>query len=272
MIEVVQSNEAAAANLPPSEQWIDIPVGQGVSDSPGITMYLTHPTVDSYNWDDAFNHPRPADAAQYLKDQSGVFAGSSAKLDFWRSFVGTDGNTRWSQGTVRPGGTPSKTGTSQSFNASQVFAITTYLTTGITSRGRVGIDSDLKAILSVPPWFTDPADKSTMIDALNSIVANIQSVPDLVLIQPDNQTSVEQYVNNYRNDLLNTNHWVGSNKMGASPSMAVVDENAKVFNTDNLFIVDASIIPSLPVGNPQGTIMSAAEQAAVKILALTGAP
>lgn len=31
MIEVVQSNEAAAVNLPPSEQWIDIPVGQGVS-------------------------------------------------------------------------------------------------------------------------------------------------------------------------------------------------------------------------------------------------
>lgn len=38
------------------------------------------------------------------------------------------------------------------------------------------------------------------------------------------------------------------------------------------FIVDASIIPSLPVGNPQGTIMSAAEQAAAKILALAGGP
>jgi hypothetical protein len=35
-------------------------------------------------------------------------------------------------------------------------------------------------------------------------------------------------------------------------------------------VVDASIVPALPVGNPQGTIMSAVEQAAAKILALSG--
>lgn len=38
MIEIVQSNDTAAANLPPRAQWIDIPVGQGVSDAPGITV------------------------------------------------------------------------------------------------------------------------------------------------------------------------------------------------------------------------------------------
>ncbi len=38
------------------------------------------------------------------------------------------------------------------------------------------------------------------------------------------------------------------------------------------FIVDASIIPSLPIGNPQGVLMSAAEQAASRILALAGGP
>lgn len=38
------------------------------------------------------------------------------------------------------------------------------------------------------------------------------------------------------------------------------------------FVVDASIIPSLPTGNPQGVIMSAAEQAVAKILALSGGP
>lgn len=90
-----------------------------------------------------------------------------------------------------------------------------------------------------------------------------------------------------------SNHWVGAAKMGTSSSTAVVDENAKVFNTDNLvsavaphfrraraltkltfvqFIVDASIIPSLPIGNPQGVLMSAAEQAVSRILALAGGP
>ena len=38
------------------------------------------------------------------------------------------------------------------------------------------------------------------------------------------------------------------------------------------FVVDASIIPALMMGNPQGALMSAAEQAIVKILALSGGP
>lgn len=71
---------------------------------------------------------------------------------------------------------------------------------------------------------------------------------------------------------MNSNHWVGSAKIGTSSSSAVVDQNAKVFNTDNLFVVDASIIPSLPMGNPHGMLMSAAEQALAKILALSGGP
>lgn len=40
-----------------------------------------HPDIDAYdNWAPIFDNPRPADAAQYLKDQSGVFAGASPKL------------------------------------------------------------------------------------------------------------------------------------------------------------------------------------------------
>lgn len=82
-----------------------------------------------------------------------------------------------------------------------------------------------------------------------------------------------------------SNHWVGSTAIGS-----VVDENTKVLNTDNLvrpfsvlspithlslldqFIVDAGIIPQLPVGNPQGVIMSTAEHAVSNILALAGGP
>jgi len=77
-------------------------------------------------------------------------------------------------------------------------------------------------------------------------------------------------VNTYNKASMNSNHWVGSNKIGLSPSESVVDTNTKVHNTNNLFVVDASIVPALPVGNPQGTIMSAAEQAAAKILVLSG--
>ena len=33
---------------------------------------------------------------------------------------------------------------------------------------------------------------------------------------------------------MDSNHWVGSAKIGTDPSVAVVDSNVKVFNTDNL--------------------------------------
>ncbi|KAK0199911.1 GMC oxidoreductase-domain-containing protein [Desarmillaria ectypa] len=88
---------------------------------------------------------------------------------------------------------------------------------------------------------------------------------------PDNTTTVEEYVNTHGTSSMGSNHWVGANIIG-DEGVAVVDENTKVYGTENLFIVDASIIPSLPIGNPQGAIMSAAEQAAAKILALTGDP
>ena len=41
---------------------------------------------------------------------------------------------------------------------------------------------------------------------------------------------------------------------------------------DNLFVVDAGIMPGMPTGNPQGAIMVMAEIAAAKILALVGGP
>jgi cellobiose dehydrogenase (acceptor) len=48
----------------------------------------------------------------------------------------------------------------------------------------------------------------------------------------------------------------------------VVDLNTKVYGTDNIFVVDASIFPGHITGNPSAAIVIAAEHAADKILAL----
>ncbi|KAJ7779829.1 hypothetical protein B0H16DRAFT_726606 [Mycena metata] len=270
MLQIVQSsgNTAATAHLPPAAQWINLPVGYNVSDNPGVTLVFAHPSIDAYDsWANAWTNPRPADAAQYLKNQSGVYADASIKLNFWRSYVGTDHKTRWIQGTVRPGGV-SYAMTNFPFNASQVFAVTVYLSTGLTSRGRLGIDNDLNGVPLVQPYFTDPADESTLVTAINDVIASVKNVPGLKLITPDNTTTVANFVRTYADANLLSNHWVGANKVGTSPTSAVVDVNTKVFDTTNLFVVDASIIPSLPYGNPTGVIMSTAEQAVAKILAL----
>ncbi|KAF8874745.1 hypothetical protein BD779DRAFT_1678607 [Infundibulicybe gibba] len=270
MLNLVKADPVAGLNIPPQSSWINLPVGYNVSDNPSINLVFTHPSIDAYeNWAQVWANPRPADAAQYLKSQSGVLAQASPRLNFWRAYSGSDGITRWLQGTVRPGA--ASVTTSYPYNMSQIFTITTYLSTGITSRGRIGIDAAMTARPLINPWFRDPIDKAVLIQGINDIIANIHTVPGLTLITPDNTTTVNDYVNNYDPGSLNSNHWVGSNIIGTA-GKAVVDENTKVFGTNNLFVVDASIIPSMPMGNPHGALMSMAEQAVTKILALSGGP
>jgi cellobiose dehydrogenase (acceptor) len=55
---------------------------------------------------------------------------------------------------------------------------------------------------------------------------------------------------------------------GRTGGTSVVDLNTKVYGTDNLFVVDASIFPGHVTSNPTAAILSVAEHAAVKILAL----
>jgi cellobiose dehydrogenase (acceptor) len=49
---------------------------------------------------------------------------------------------------------------------------------------------------------------------------------------------------------------------------AVVDTNTKVYGTDNLFVVDASVFPGHITANPSAAICIVSEHAAAKILAL----
>ena len=96
MISLVQQNSDAAPFLPPTNDFIDLPVGYNISDNPSINLMFTHPSIDAYdNWADIWDEPRSADAAQYLENQTGVFASSSPKVNFWRALSGPDGITRY---------------------------------------------------------------------------------------------------------------------------------------------------------------------------------
>jgi cellobiose dehydrogenase (acceptor) len=56
--------------------------------------------------------------------------------------------------------------------------------------------------------------------------------------------------------------------MGTDNTTAVVDLDTKVYGTDNLFVVDASVFPGEVTGNPSGAIVAMAERAAERIMAL----
>ncbi|KAF0731473.1 hypothetical protein Ae201684P_006674 [Aphanomyces euteiches] len=69
------------------------------------------------------------------------------------------------------------------------------------------------------------------------------------------------YATAYRNS-----HWVGTAKMGTSPSNGVVNQRLQVMNVSNLYVADASVIPIIPNGNVHSTVVMVASNAA-KILA-----
>lgn len=64
---------------------------------------------------------------------------------------------------------------------------------------------------------------------------------------------------------------MGTAKMGTDSGLvggtSVVDTNTRVYGTDNLYVVDASIFPGMVATNPSALIVAVAEKAAEKILA-----
>ncbi|QRW07920.1 GMC oxidoreductase [Ceratobasidium sp. AG-Ba] len=265
MLSIVAANSSVSGYMPPSSQYIDLPVGQSVTDNPGVSVTFAHPSIDSYNWTAVPTNPRPADAEQYLNDRSGPLAAPSAHANFWRAYNGADGRTRYTQGTCRPGGSVPQ---GSSYNTSAVFSCSMYVSTGLTSAGRIGVDSSLKAKVLTKPWLNTPEDKAALTSALTDFISTYQQVPELQLITPNSSVTPGAYVTN---SVGGSNHWVGSTKIGTSPSDSVVDSNTKVWNTENLFIVDAGVYPGVPTGNPMGSLLVMAEMAVAKIMELRGA-
>lgn len=61
-------------------------------------------------------------------------------------------------------------------------------------------------------------------------------------------------------------HWVGSAKMGSDIDNSVVDESGKVHGVSNLYVGDASIIPTLPNGNIHTLVTAVASEVADRII------
>jgi cellobiose dehydrogenase (acceptor) len=94
------------------------------------------------------------------------------------------------------------------------------------------------------------------------------------VVFPAKNTTIDQHLENYAQTTggRSGNHWMGSCKMGTDSGLengtAVVDTNTKVYGMENLFVVDASIFPEMITTNPSALIVSVAEHASEKILAL----
>lgn len=53
--------------------------------------------------------------------------------------------------------------------------MTIYLSTGMTSKGRIGIDAAFKGQVLTDPWLTDSHDTAVLVEALNDFLSTVSS-------------------------------------------------------------------------------------------------
>lgn len=254
-LEIVQSG-TTGVQLPDEADWIDLPVGHGLKDhaQAPLEFKLASGNHTAYKFNDIATDPIESDVELFLQG-SGVLAQAAQRMHLWTSVNGTDGVTRYLQGTV-------------SAMKDGVITIRTFLTKGTTTTGELGITAGGNTVLNVKPWLVDEADKTALsdfvqfwIDVTSKNNGTVESTMSLdAAATPDSLIS---------DNLISGDHWVGTTKMGEEDGTSVVDTDTKVYGTDNLFVVDASIHPDLPTGNTQAIIMIVAEHAAEKIAAYT---
>ncbi|KAF2235834.1 hypothetical protein EV356DRAFT_98225 [Viridothelium virens] len=246
-----------------SKQWINLPVGENLGDHTDTDIQITHPNVTFYDYYAAYNTPIQSDAQNYIQHRSGMLAQSAPNIQpiFWDTVVGADKVTRQLQYTARVEGDTNKSMT-----------ISQYLGRGAVSRGRLTITPSLDMTPSTLPYLQNADDLAAVITGLERVVKALQTDPNITISVPSTNQTISEYVNA---DPITTsrtaNHWVGTNKMGTDSGLtggtSVVDTNTKVYGTDNLYVVDASIFPFIGSTNPSALIVAVAERASSLLLA-----
>ncbi|KAI8155319.1 Cellobiose dehydrogenase [Colletotrichum sp. SAR 10_70] len=245
-IQTVKSG-STQVTLPSEALWIDLPVGKNVKDHPIFTVtFKTKSTLNSLA-STAFTAPDETDIDLFAKG-SGVLAQAGQRLNFWTSVEGSDGKKRYVQGTVN---SPSN----------DTVKAKVYLTHGLTSVGELGISADGSTKFTTEPYLTTDADKDAITSFMQQLI-DYASKSNSTLTISGNATAASLI-----SEHTTGSHYVGTAVMGAeNDGNSVVDTNTKVWGTDNLYVVDASIHPDLPTGNTQAIVMVAAEHAAAQIL------
>jgi cellobiose dehydrogenase (acceptor) len=247
--------------LPDEADWIDLPVGHGLKDHAQAPLQFNIANLAAYKFDNIATKPLEADLALY-KQGSGVITQAAQRMHLWTSVNGTDGVERYLQGTV-------------SAMKDGVITIRAFLTHGTTTTGELGITAGGNTILKVKPWLITDGDREAFsgfiqwwMDTTAKVNGNSTASSSSSMMALAADSTPESII---ANSLISGDHWVGTAKMGPDDGRkngtSVVDTDTRVYGTDNLFVVDASIHPDLPTGNTQAIIMVVAEHAAEKIAA-----
>lgn len=267
-LEVVSKAEGNA--MINSDQWIlNSGVGRNLDDHTNTDIVITHPNVSSYDFYAAYDKPIVTDMDRYLNNRTGILTQSAPNLAtvFWQEITGKDNITRQLQWTARVEG-------GHGITDKKAMTISQYLGRGSKGRGRTTITPALNMVISKVPYLQDKEDTAAVIAGIESLRQAFATDPRIKIVYPPSNQSTEAFLEAYPVTAAarTANHWIGTCKMGLDSGLkngtAVVDTDTKVYGTDNLFVVDAAVFPGMVTTNPSALIVSVAEKASEKILAL----
>ncbi|KAH8672005.1 putative cellobiose dehydrogenase [Tricladium varicosporioides] len=270
-LQVVQSSEDGPKMLKQAD-WINLPVGYGLSDHLNTDTVLSHPNVSYYDWPAAWLTPIEADKTAYLTKRSGPLAQAAPNIGpiMWEEVTGPDGIKRTMQWQARVEG-------SRGVPNGNSMTLSLYLGRGEISRGRASIQKGLNMVVSEIPY-GNANDLAAVATAIDNMVKALTPVSNLTWLLPAPGVTGADYLKSIELSYANVgarraNHWMGTCKMGTDSGLvgngtSVVDTNAKVYGTDNIFVADASIFPGQATTNPSALIVTASERASELILAL----
>ncbi|KAI5267451.1 FAD/NAD(P)-binding domain-containing protein [Aureobasidium subglaciale] len=257
-LQIVAGSKAMTnVTLPASFDWINLPVGQGIKDHVIITLNFN--TTEPVDFLETAYFVKPSsNVTDPYSHGSGILTQGYQRFTLWSSNTTSDGSVRFFQGTCYASG--------QNYVSMKL-----YLTHGITSSGTLGINANGNTVYTVDPYLNTAEDKYAIASFIDNLLVQTRK-PNSTLIYAGPSTDTGATLSKI---YTGGSHWVATAKMGTDDGRvnngtSVVDLNLKVYGTDNLFVVDASMHPDLPTGNLQATVQVAAEAAAVKILAFAG--
>lgn len=255
-IETVASGNTLV-RLPEKSAWIDLPVGKRIQDHPlwNTSWTITGDAAELPIVSEAMlNHP-PADMVDAFARGIGVLPQNDVRMELWTDITpAADGIPRYVQVEFR------------SFVTGRL-GMVVFLTKGATSRGELGITADGATTYVRSPLMHTDGDREA-VDTFVEMLLEYSRRPGAAFAWPGGANATARDVLQGMTAGL---HVVASAPIGTDDGRAggnaVVDLDTRVYGTDNLFIVDASINPSVPTGNTMAITMLVAEKAAEKILA-----
>lgn len=223
----------SGVNVPARDQWIDLPVGEGLMDHPIFSITLqANETFAPLDAKAILNGTAVTDIEAYEQEHSGYLTEGKHELILFTSREGEDGQTRFYQGSCAS-------------DSKGVFTIKVYLTHGSTSSGTLSLNETQTTYFSKTPYLTTQADKNAASAFVGEMLNKLLSRgTGYSLVTPTNVTSL---IENYSPG----NHYVGTARLGLDSGLnngtAVVDLNTKVYGTDNLASKYLRLAPDPPL-------------------------